>query len=38
MDGLIGTTSRYAGSLSDVAFYDGTELTPAQIQTLFAAG
>ena len=28
------TTSRYAGSLSDVAFYDGTELTAAQVQTL----
>jgi trimeric autotransporter adhesin len=32
------TTNPYAGSLSDAAFYSGTELTPAQVQTLFAAG
>ena len=32
------TTTPYAGSLSDVALYSGTELTAAQIQTLFAAG
>ena len=32
------TTNFYSGSLSDAAFYSGTELTPAQVQTLFAAG
>ena len=32
------TTTPYAGSLSDAAFYVGTELTATQVQTLFAAG
>ncbi len=31
-------TGRFAGSLSDASLWDGTELTAAQVQTLYAAG